>query len=621
LSKSSPDIGNDLKKLFRWLCISLLALFSLIVIGGGYLSFVLDPNQYKSDVESIAMEAGVELAIEGDLEWQFFPLGIRVNQFNFSLQDKSMAGIVDQLAVGASFSSLLAFANRSYQLPISNVSVVDARILYATPNSLPLQFSNINIQVNNLRFDGREFPVSLNLQAPMGPKLSLKSKLGLTTNQQEIIGFSLSDFQLGFNKVQLTGNLESLNGMNDIQGNIDIQPFNLLDQFRFIKRFVPNLYIPQMADPKALTNMALTGEFNIEANGISEIQTTISVDNQSFDIDVLLDQPQYKLTTLISGNRLDFTKYVPQQSFPINNTALFAPLAIPLAVWHGQSQVELNLNQLKLDNLTIDNIYANLFGNKSIFKLTSFNADAFDGQINATATLNMQGPQANFEVDSSIINLNLEKLIEANNIASGLSGIVNVDATVRGLVNQTTGILRSLTGGGNLSMQSPTYKDINLEKTLCDAASLLSSSAKTNQPWPEDTRLDDLEANFQFSRGKLLVLDYQTGTGNINLSGDATINLLRQSYQFNAVALLNEAKTSSMGCSVSKLLQNREISFGCNGRFDEKARCRPDSDLINSFVKKPAVDSLNRKFEKKLKDKNLPSPVQQLIDKNINIKP
>jgi hypothetical protein len=76
-----------------------------------------------------------------------------------------------------------------------------------------------------------------------------------------------------------------------------------------------------------------------------------------------------------------------------------------------------------------------------------------------------------------------------------------------------------------------------------------------------------------------------------------------------------------MGCSVSKLLQNREISFGCNGRFDEKARCRPDSDLINSFVKKPAVDSLNRKFEKKLKDKNLPSPVQQLIDKNINIKP
>jgi len=578
---------------------------------------MLDPNQYKSDIESIAKEAGVELAIEGDLEWQFFPAGIRVNQFNFALQDQSMVGIVEQLAIGTDIATLFAFATRPYQLPISSVSVVEGRILYAIPDSLPLQFSNIHFHTSSLSFDGKQFPVSLTLQAPMGLQLSLKSKLGLTTTEHEIVGFSLSDLQLGFNKLQFTGNIKGSNRLTDIQGNIDAQPFNLLDQFRLIKRFVPNLYIPQMTDPKALSNVAFTSQFNIETNGISEIQTTLAVDGQAFDVDLLVDQPNYKLTTLISGNRLDFTKYLPKQSSSVN-TALFAPLAIPLAVWHGQSQVELSLQQLKLDRLTISNIYANLFGNQNVFKLTSFNADAFDGQINATATLDMQSSVANFEIDSSITNLKLEKMIEANDSNSGLSGIVNLDATIQGSGNQTTTIIRSLRGGGNLTMPSPNYKDMNIEKTLCDAASLFSSSSKANQQWSEGTQLDDLVANFQFNRGKLLVTDYQTGTGNINLSGDAVIDLLAQSYQFNTIALLNEAKTSSRGCSVSKLLQKRKIPFGCDGKFGEKARCRPDSNLLNSFVKKPAVESLNRKLEKKLEGENLPSPLQQLIDKNLN---
>ena len=611
----------DLKKLFRWLGISLLALFSLTIIGMVYLGFVLDLNQYKSDVESMAKEAGVELGIKGDLEWQFFPLGIRINQFNFALQDKSMSGIVDQLAVGTSFSSLFAFVDQPYKLPISSVSLVSERILYAAPNSLPVQFSNIHFHTNNVTFDGREFPISLNLKAPIGSQLSLKTKLGLTINEQGIVGFSLSNLQFGFNKVQFTGNIESSNQLANIQGNIDIQPFNLLDQFKFIKRFVPDLYVPQMKDPKALTNVALASEFNVEHKGISEIQTTLSIDGQSFDIDLLLDQPEYKLTTLISGKTLDFTKYSPQQSSATHSTALFAPMAIPLAVWHGHSQVELNLDQLKLDRLTISNIYANLFGNQSIFKLTSFNADAFDGQINATASLNMQSAEPSFEIGSSITNLNLAKLVESNDINLGLGGMINLNTKFQGSGNQPTSILRSLTGSGNLSVRTPTFKGMNIEKTLCDTASLFSNSAKTNQQWPQDTQLDDLVANFKFNRGRLVVTDYQTGAGNINLYGDANVNLLAQTYQSNTVALLNDAKTSSMGCTVSKLLQNREISLGCSGRFGEKASCRPSSDLLNSFVKKPAVDSLNRKLEKKIKDRNLPSRAQQLIDKNFNIKP
>ena len=608
-----------MKKILKWLTTGLLALFTLITLGLIYLSLVLDPNQYKSEVESMAKGAGVELAIEGDLEWQFFPLGVRVNQVNFALQDQSMAGNINQLAITVNVPALLTAGNQLYQLPVNSISVINGRLLYAIPDSLPIQFSHINFDSSNISYDGELFPVFLSVQAPMGLQLSFESNVGVTFTNQEIAGLSLSDFKLGLNKLRLTGDIKGTNQLTRIQGNIDIQAFNLLEQFDLLQRFAPNLYIPQMNNPKALSNVALNSQFNIEPKGISEIQTRLTVDDQKLDINLLMDQPNYKLTTLIAGDSFNLTSYLPKSSSD-NNAALFAPLAIPLAVWHGQSQMELHLNQLQLNKVTVSNIYANLLGNQNIFKLTSLNADAFDGQINATATLDMQTPVASFDIQSSIANLNLAAMTEHNASESGFSGIVNLEASIQGSGNQTETIMKSLKGGGNLTMLSPVYKDINVEKSLCDAASLLSSSTSSNQPWSEGTQLDDLVANFRLDKGRLVVTDYQTGTGNITLSGNSTVDLLAQSYRFSTTALINKPKTSDKGCSVSKLLQNRQILFHCDGKFGDKARCRPDSNLLNSFIKRSATDNLNRKFKKGLEGKKLSSPLQQLIDKNLNRK-
>ena len=50
------------------------------------VTLIIDPNQFKPNIESTASNAGVELGIDGDLAWQFLPLGISVEKVNFVCQ-------------------------------------------------------------------------------------------------------------------------------------------------------------------------------------------------------------------------------------------------------------------------------------------------------------------------------------------------------------------------------------------------------------------------------------------------------------------------------------------------------------------------------------------------------
>lgn len=74
-------------------------------------SLAIDANRFKPEIETAAASAGIELAIEGNIDWQLLPPGIALNQVSFTLNDKSMAGNADQLAIGINFKTLASLKN------------------------------------------------------------------------------------------------------------------------------------------------------------------------------------------------------------------------------------------------------------------------------------------------------------------------------------------------------------------------------------------------------------------------------------------------------------------------------------------------------------------------------
>ena len=551
-------------------------------------TLVVDPNKFKPDIKSAAASAGIELGIEGDIAWQLFPLGISIDKVNLALGDQSMAGSADQLSLSLNLSTIFALLSQSSQLPISQLSLSNGRVLYALPNSLPLQFSQINLSIDDLNSAGQKFPITLSLVAPNSIKLSLKSKIGLKLSGQTLTNLSLSDSQLKINKLTVNGNFEATNNLSKLQGQINIEPFDLIQQLKLAKRFIPDLLVPQMVDTKALGNISFNSFFDIETNGFSKIQTSLSIDGQSIDIDVDIDQSEYKLHTVVSGKRLNLDAFKTKASGSSNNSMLFAPLAIPMAVWHGQSQLELNFMAIEIGGTTLSNIYGNLFGNQNIFKLTSLNGDIYDGFLNASASLNLQNREPSFSLNTSIRNIDLARISDSmDNISVG--GRLNLDADIKGSGNSFESIVESIKGKGKLRIKSPAYKGFNLEQTFCNAAALFGGKPIPKTTWPEHTELDDINAKLQFRNGRLLLNDYTTKLASIDIYGNGEINLSSQRYSINTTALATQSTSSPNGCNINPMIVKREIPFRCKGALGSNIKCKPDNNLIQTLLLPPLL--------------------------------
>ena len=574
-----------LKRLLK----GLLALIAFVVLGLFIASLAIDANRFKPEIESAAASAGIELAVEGDIAWQLLPLGIALNQVNFTLNNKSMAGNADQLAISVNFKTLASLISQSPQLPISHIKVKNSRVLLAIPNSLPVQLSQINLAVDNINTQGQPFTYSIDLLAPYSVKISSSAALNIALNdQQQPESFSVNNLDLSINDLAIKGYVEGSEGLNKIQGQLSADSFDLIKQLRVISRFIPELEAPRMVDPKALTDIAFEGFFDLVLDGFSSIQSTLIIDGQAIEISSEIDQENLKLYTAISANQLKLDGYASQSNSGSANPALFAPLAIPMALWHGQSQMELSIAELNIGAASLTNIYGNLFGNQNIFRLSTLSGDLFDGQINLSGELNMQSKTPSFRVDSSVSNIDLNrasKLFDDLN----LGGELNFSSNIKGSGYDGYSVMQSLVGSGQLVINSPRYQGINLEQTLCNAAALFSGKMPAVKKWPEDTQLDDLTASLSLRGDSLSVTEYSTQLGNVDFYGSSSLNLSSLRYKLNATALATQSKSSTMGCTINPIIVVREIPFRCKGAIGETFNCKPDNSLIKTLLLSPKL--------------------------------
>lgn len=95
----------------RMILFALLGVLALVVLAVGALVVLVDPNDYREDISTMAREgAGVELKLGGDLGWSFYPvLGFRAHDVGLSLRsDAPQLVQVDAFSVGVRLLPLLS---------------------------------------------------------------------------------------------------------------------------------------------------------------------------------------------------------------------------------------------------------------------------------------------------------------------------------------------------------------------------------------------------------------------------------------------------------------------------------------------------------------------------------
>lgn len=574
------------KIIFRWVATSLIAVVTLVFAAIIYISVAVDINSFKPDIESEARQQGWDLAIYGDLAWTFLPQpGISIEQVRFSDQ-AAASGILDNLTLSVAWIDLLSIIGDPNQLRVSSVEVSGGQLSYTAENSLPLQLDNISLKTSNILLDGTEFPLTASMQALGGQQFAVDSDIAVVVGNGAVQSLSLSDIAVRLNDIEINGSIEASNGLSFIEGNLQSSSFSLVKQLHRAAEILPIVTVPEMANPSALTDVSIESRFSIDTRALSDINNLVMLDGQAIEISLQIDQSRNKLTTIVSADIINASNYLPKPGSNSDNSGLFAPLAVPFALWHGQSQVEMTINSIQLDDFAVDNFYSNVFGNNRVLRMTSLNADLFGGQVNATGRLDMRSATPTFELQNSLADIDLQLALPAIADNSDLSGLLSLEANLQGSGNSGEEIISALNGKGELTVINPTYLAINAEETFCNAAALFGGSP-TNKTWSKGTELESLSSQFSLDRGKLLIRDLKTATGNLSISGRGTVQLPLKRYSITANTRVNGSTTSATGCSVNKSLRNRNLPFICTGSFDTdgKTNCKPDDSLMRDFLK------------------------------------
>ncbi|KEA62441.1 A/G-specific adenine glycosylase [Marinobacterium lacunae] len=98
-------------KLLTRLLIGILVFVVLVIGAGGIiLGFVIDPNDYRTEIEQAALESGgVELKINGEIDWSVFPwLGLAVNDISIRYPEQPQLATLNQAQLSVKLMPLLS---------------------------------------------------------------------------------------------------------------------------------------------------------------------------------------------------------------------------------------------------------------------------------------------------------------------------------------------------------------------------------------------------------------------------------------------------------------------------------------------------------------------------------
>jgi len=200
-----------MKKSLKLFAGILLSLALLVAIGITALVLLVNPNDYKPQLQTLAAKQNVELNIEGNLGWSFYPqLGIHAGKFSIKppMKDITKPFQFDSLTVSV---KLLPLLHR--QIIVHNVAIRASEI---SANNTTIK--NLLLEATDLNLDQRAFPLRLSLEASTTepPRVIHFKTAAQVSVDEELKNIALQQLSVQIDDTQLTG---------DIQATLGNKPF------------------------------------------------------------------------------------------------------------------------------------------------------------------------------------------------------------------------------------------------------------------------------------------------------------------------------------------------------------------------------------------------------------
>lgn len=151
-------------KIFKMLMGLVGAIVALLVIAVLYIVLVLDPNDYRSELEALAAEQNVEMSIKGDLGWSFFPkIGVSINDVAVR---PAMENLAEPIAIESMLVSVQVMPLFSGEIVADGISLKNGKATLKNPETgQVIAISGLSLEGKAVNTRQQAFPLTLSLKA------------------------------------------------------------------------------------------------------------------------------------------------------------------------------------------------------------------------------------------------------------------------------------------------------------------------------------------------------------------------------------------------------------------------------------------------------------------------
>ncbi|WKD49955.1 AsmA family protein [Microbulbifer spongiae] len=282
---------------------------------------------------------------------------------------------------------------------------------------------------------------------------------------------------------------------------------------------------------------------------------------------------------------------------------------LPLSALRGfTANISLALDQLHAAGLQLVSPELQLTVDNGLYRLQKLSASIYGGQLDTNGELNARAQSAEAQVHGGLTGVDLGKVQEAlfpdRKVQLAGAASLNWDALTKGKTSRS--LQQNLRASAVLSSRELSIAPFNLEKGLCQLFSYAENTPMPNRDWPAKTHLQDLRATITIKGQEVKVGDLLAGIENIALTGDGTVNLKRQNFDFALGLSLVGQNTSADGCTVKNpRLRNRPLPLRCKGQFDDIdiGTCKPDSRRLDDLLREELKYKAKKKYGEKVEEK------------------
>ncbi|EGQ9936557.1 AsmA family protein [Vibrio vulnificus] len=697
-----------MKKLF----LILAAPIAVVVIAAIALVTLVNPNQFKPLItEQVAKQTGLELVIEGDIEWQFFPsIGFSLgktelkNPQGFSQEnlfkvesvgiDISVMPLLDKVLQigdvrldGAEFhletrkdgqknidaltqqqkaqqetvqqevssepttdASQQPGAAADWRMELAGITVSNAKLVNQDRQAgTSLELYDVNFSLSEFAFDqwtkaefsakgknnqqqfsanGKlEFQLAQDFSSYALRNIELNSQFSDPATKMDTIKLVLDTFEfdkdnaLTFEiKGQVSGMELSANGSAQLHvdaaiSTVMVKAFQLESQLTGkslpqspmkvamsseVTFDVPSSHLSLVLNKLTANAIALDGKADVALAEIPKVRFSLHSPEIDLDEFLGLTQPSQETASTNSSN--------DKNAHPEANNEVEPDLSA-LKTLDVIGQV--SIDKFKANNAKLQNVITKFTVNRGIATLDRFDANLYQGSINASAKLDARRSPATYSVKKRIKGVQVQPLLVDVAQNDKLEGTGNIDVDVKGSSLTPSGIQKNLVGTVEINFADGAVNGINVAQMIRENYAKIKGKKLDATDGVQKTDFSSMTATLTLNKGKVTTNNMHMQSPLLRIRGKGEANYINQTVDFTVSTSIVGSLEGQGGKDIDEL-RDVTIPINISGSWAD-----PKFKLVfDDVLKQKAQKEIDRGVEKltdKIKDEKTKEAVDGLL--------